>query len=51
MGEQIAQKIDDVLNFASNGLDEKDREIFYKSLILISNNLQKICDDFEKENK
>ena len=26
MGEQIAKKIDDVLNFASNGLDEKDRE-------------------------
>ena len=49
-GEQIAQiiadKIDNVLILASEGLTEDDRDHFYKSLILISDNLQKYCDKY-----
>lgn len=46
VGKIIADKIDNILNLASEGLSEEDRIIFYKSLILISDNLQKICDEY-----
>ena len=46
-GEIVAQKIDNVLAGASIGLSEDDRLIFYRSLALISENLQKICDDYD----
>ena len=42
-GALIAQKIDNVLMAASEGLCEADREIMYKSLSLINENLQRIC--------
>ena len=45
----ISQKIDNVLSVASLGLSDADREIFYKSLILISDNLQKICDEYKNK--
>jgi len=43
VAENIAGKIDNILNIASEGLTEENRKIFYESLILISDNLQKIC--------
>lgn len=43
IAEKIAEKIDEVLNSASRGLTEEDREVMYKSLKLISKNLQKQC--------
>lgn len=43
VGEHIAKKIDTVLEEASAGMREEEREILYKSLSLISDNLQKIC--------
>ena len=43
VGEQIEKKIDDILERASEGLSEENREILYRSLSLISENLQKIC--------
>lgn len=46
VGKIIADKIDSMLNIASEGLSDKNRIIFYQSLILISNNLQKICDNY-----
>ena len=48
-GEYIAKKIDEVLFLASEGLSEENREIFYKSLTLISNNLQKISEEYEEK--
>jgi len=44
VGKHVSTKIDNVLNLASAGLSDNDREYFYKSLMLISSNLQKICD-------
>ena len=39
----ITQKIDAILEGASQGLSEEERLVFYKSFTLISNNLQKIA--------
>ena len=47
-GEEVAKKlvdkIDKILEEASKGLNENDREIFYKSLSLIAGNLGNICE-------
>ena len=41
-GRRIAEKIDDVLELASEGLDGAERKSLYKALSLICGNLQKI---------
>ena len=46
VAEQVVIKIDNILSVASEGLSEENRVIFYQSLELISNNLQKICDKY-----
>lgn len=46
IGEYIVNKIDSILADASKGLTEEKRKIFYHSLILISDNLQKMCDKY-----
>lgn len=43
-GKFLSDRVDSILIEASNGLSDEDRETFYKSLDLISDNLQKICD-------
>ncbi len=45
--EKLVQKVDSYVDLASVGLSDHDRKIFYDSLILISENLQKICDEFD----
>ncbi|MBQ7923972.1 MAG: MarR family transcriptional regulator [Clostridia bacterium] len=45
-GRRIADKIDCILAQASEGLTEENRLIFYQSLKLISDNLQKICEKY-----
>lgn len=47
VGKQIAEKIDRILDLASAGLSDEDRELFYKSLIRISDNLHNICAKYE----
>ncbi len=42
VGKMIVEKIDRILDEASIGLDEESRIIMYKSLALISDNLEKI---------
>lgn len=46
VGFIITQKIDKILELASEGLSEEDRVILYRSLGLVSKNLQKICDNY-----
>ena len=46
VGKRIAEKIDNILEKASEGLSEEHRKIFYSSLFLISENLQKICNKY-----
>ncbi len=43
-GRYLAERVDSILVEASRGLSDGDREIFYRSLDLVSANLQKICD-------
>ena len=45
----ICEKIDKILNKASETLSEENRQILYKSLSLINDNLQKICNDYEEK--
>ena len=45
-GARIAEKIDRILEEASAGLTEENRVIFYQSLTLIADNLQKICEKY-----
>ena len=49
VGEKIAQKIDRVLDEVSVGLSDKEREEFYRCLVIISKNLEVISKEFEKE--
>lgn len=44
----ITSRIDSILEKASEGLPEADKLIMYRSLELISNNLQCICDGYEE---
>ncbi|MBP3422598.1 MAG: hypothetical protein J6K86_02410 [Clostridia bacterium] len=52
-GEKIAvgivEKIDRILEEASVGLSEERRLIMYESLALISDNLDKICENYEED--
>ena len=43
VAKKISEKIDRILDEASVGLTEENRQIFYQSLNLISDNLEKIC--------
>ncbi len=46
VAKEVAHKIDDIVKMASMGLSEEHRRIFYTSLGLISNNLEKICENY-----
>ena len=47
IGEAVCSKIDNILNEASSGLLDADRGVMYRSLKLISENLQKIVEKYE----
>ncbi len=47
--EIINSRIGMILDEASVGISDADREILYRSLGIISENLQKICDNYDAE--
>ena len=47
MGKIVAQKIDSILELASLGIDEEERQIMYKCLNRINENLNHIVDQYE----
>lgn len=49
VAEHIVKKIDDYIGIIGNGLTEKERFVFYKSLRRISKNLEQICQSFDDE--
>ena len=50
--KHLVDRIDKVVDLASTGLSDNDRANFYKSLLLISENLQNLCDEYDdKETK
>ena len=44
--KKMIEKIDRVIESAGCGVDEANREIFYTSLLKISNNLEAICEKY-----
>ena len=46
-GAHIVRKIDAVLESVGEGLPEDQREIMYRNLSVICDNLQKICDAYD----
>ncbi len=50
IGSHVAGKIDAVLEPAGEGMDDTEREVFYRCLNLISNNLEQICEKYTKNN-
>ncbi len=49
VAQSVADKIDNIVTLASRGLSDENRKIFYSSLTLISNNLDKICENYQGE--
>ena len=50
-GSRIVEKIDRILERASEGICDADRQIMYQSLARISNNLQAVCNEYEQKNR
>ena len=48
-GKRIAEKIDAVLEEISAGISDKDREIFYRSLDVISKNIEKVAKTYDNK--
>lgn len=48
IGKFIVKKIDEILGWASKGLSESDRNIMYRGLNLINDNLNCYCAEYEK---
>lgn len=46
VGERISRKIDHIVEKASEGLIEEHRIVMYRSLSLVSGNLQRLCDSY-----
>ena len=47
VGEMIMKKIEKVLEISSQGLTDKERVIMYKSLAVVSRNLEKLCEEYK----
>ncbi|MBO7219177.1 MAG: hypothetical protein J6V40_04290 [Clostridia bacterium] len=49
VAKSIAAKIDSILDYVSDGVSDADREILYRSLSIISDKLDKLCEKYEGE--
>ncbi len=49
IAKSVAERIDCIVSSASQGLSEENRRIFYASLTLLSNNLDRICKNYQGE--
>ena len=47
IGKKLFEKINEILDQASKGISDDERETMYRSLESISENLQKICDKYD----
>ena len=47
VAESLAKKVDNILDLASVGIEESEREIMYKCLNIISKNLDSVCNKYE----
>ena len=49
IGEKLTKKIDGILDLAGNGMTDEERATFYKFLRLIHDNLNSICDSYDRK--
>lgn len=49
IAEKIVEKIDKILDFVGKDLSEKDRDIFYRCLSEISDNLEEVSKEYDKQ--
>lgn len=47
-GQKLVAKVDRIIEAASQGLSEEDRNTMYRGLAIISENLLRICDGYEE---
>ena len=50
IGQRIIDISNEAVNSGSQGMNDDERELLYKSLDLIANNLKKICDNYGGKN-
>ena len=48
IARRLVEKVDGVLERAGEGMDEREREIFYRCLGLVNDNLCRICEKYEE---
>lgn len=48
IGKALAEKVDGILDSASIGITDAERESMYHSLSVIKENLNKICDEYKE---
>lgn len=48
IGSALADRVDGILDRASEGLTEQDRMAMYRSLSVINSNLDKICNEYKE---
>lgn len=48
VGEKLAYRVDGILNSASLGISDEERAVLYRSLSLINENLNKICEEYKE---
>ncbi len=46
VAKEVASRVDTIVERASEGLSDENRKIFYASLSLICNNLERICEKY-----
>ena len=51
VGEQLVSRVDRVLEQSGEGISDENRRIMYESLRCIEENLQRMCDQYEKQSK
>ena len=49
VAQRITKKVEEILSYASVGLSENNRNIMYRSLNLINDNLNQLCNDYHTE--
>ena len=48
VGKEIHDRVDAILLSAGDGVSDEERAVMYKTLIRISENLQKVCDEYHE---
>lgn len=48
VADRLVRKIDGAISLAGEGMDEEEREVFYRCLSLVNDNLERLCTKYDK---